>query len=674
MLQDLLRAILQGTPPGAVYALIALGFVLTYKTSGVFNLAFGAQAYVSAAMYFQARVQWGWPIIWSFILSVVILAPLIGLVLERLIFRSLRTASAIAKLVVTVGLTVALPAMFDLATGFQAVAGNTPEGILPKGAQVFYDPLGVYPWSRNELAQLIVALAALIVIGGVFRYTSIGLSMRAVVESPRMTELAGINADRVSSVAWAISSSFAGLAGVLIAPRFNTLGSGDFFTIVVIAVAAAGLGQLISLQGAVFGGIGLGIAIALLNTYLPRWSKSAEWLQPIQDNLALGLPFLVLFGVIVLWPTTRRPREAGDPLAGVDPPPATSRPRVRSQRSKMATRLVTVLILATGMWMVLSWADLSWMFLITQSVIMSTIFLSITVMTGMAGQISLCQGTFAAIGAFSMFQLVTRWDMSVLAAAPIGAGIAAVVGALVALPVKRLGGVWLAVATLAFAFFFDSIMVKLSWVGGGETSLLQGTRVPRPTLGGIDFANQKSFLALAVVVLIVVATIVVQVREGTTGQTLRALRGSELAAAAIGISSARARVTAFALSAAIAGLGGAMLAMHQKNVNYGNNFSPNAGLFWLVLVVTLSSRTVGAAAYAGATFGVFERAILHNILHLSGKWRFVLFGFAAVQYARHPEGMLEHGKSQRADLFDRLSRRLKRNSNGVDELAPEGVR
>ena len=111
--EDLLRAVLQWAPPGSVYALIALGFVLTYKTSGVFNLAFGAQAYVSAAMYFQARNEWEWQVVPALILAVFILAPLIGLVLERLIFRHLSNSSAVAKLVIAIGLSVALPSLFE---------------------------------------------------------------------------------------------------------------------------------------------------------------------------------------------------------------------------------------------------------------------------------------------------------------------------------------------------------------------------------------------------------------------------------------------------------------------------------------------------------------------------------------------------------------------------------
>jgi branched-subunit amino acid ABC-type transport system permease component len=197
--EDLLRAVLQGTPPGTVYALIALGFVLAYKTSGVFNLAFGAQAYVSAAMYFHAREAWGWSILPAFAVAVVLLAPLLGLVLERLVFRHLGTGSSVSKLVVAIGLTVALPSLFEVLVGFEPVAGRTPEGIVPDGATVFYDPFGVYAFNRDELAAMVVALVGMAALAVLFRWSAIGLRMRAVVESPRLTELDGIRADLVSA-------------------------------------------------------------------------------------------------------------------------------------------------------------------------------------------------------------------------------------------------------------------------------------------------------------------------------------------------------------------------------------------------------------------------------------------------------------------------------------------
>jgi branched-chain amino acid transport system permease protein len=672
--EDVVRAVLQGTPPGAVFALIALGFVLTYKTSGVFNLAFGAQAYVSAAMYFKARVEWEWSIPPAVVLSVFVLAPLIGLLLDRLIFRHLRTASAVAKLVVTLGLSVALPNLFDLLADFTAVAGRTPVGIVADGASVFYDPFGVYAFSRNELMAMGVAVFGMLALAALFRWSAIGLSMRAVVESPRMTELHGVRADRVSAFAWALSSVFAGMAGVLIAPRFNTLAAPDFFNLVVVAIAAAAIGRLVSLPRALAGGLGLGIFIALVDTFLPRWSDDLTWLRPFQDNLTPAMPFLVLFGVLVLVPSIRRSRDAGDPLAGVDPPPPSLAAASRSPRLTLASRIFGVVFFAGAGALVLTAADGVWLFLITQAVILSTVFLSITVITGFAGQISLCQGSLAAIGGFTVFQLVDRYDLSVLAGAVIGAVIAAVVGILLSLPIRRLGGIWVAIATLAFAFFFDAVMVKFSWVGGGDTSLLQGTRVPRPTIGPWDFANDRSFLVLAVVVFAVVSIAVIQIREGTTGRTLRALRGSELAAQSIGISPGRARLTAFGISGFIAGLGGAFLAIHQENVNYANNFAPFAALFWMVLVVSLGARTVEGAGNAGAAYALFDAILLRGellawilrdparvpgLFPVSPKWRFVLFGLSTIQFARHPEGLVEHGKRRaQARIEARLGRRL----------------
>jgi branched-subunit amino acid ABC-type transport system permease component len=671
---DLFRAVLQGTPPGTVYALIALGFVLTYKTSGVFNLAFGAQAYVSAVAYYKTHTEWDWPIVPSVVVSVLLLAPLIGLVLERLVFRHLRTAPAVAKLVVALGLSLALPNLFDLAVNFQSVGGVTPVGIVPDGAGVFYDPFGVYSFSRNELVAMAVAVVAMVALGALFRYSAVGLRMRAVVESPRMTELNGIPADRVSGFAWALSSLFAGVAGVLIAPRFNTLSAGDFFNLVVVAVAAAAVGRLVSLPRALLGGLGLGVLIAEFNTFLPRWSDDVSWLRPLQDNLTPALPFVVLFGVLVFVPSIRRGREASDPLAGVDPPPPALTSSTLHPRRLLVTRLVGTAVLVAIAVVLFTRGDAVWIFLVTQATVMALIYLSITVITGFAGQISLCQSSFAAIGAFTVFQLVDRYDLSVLVGAVVGGIVAAAFGALLSLPIRRLHGIWVAIATLAFAFFFDAVMVKFSWVGGSDTALFQGTRVPRPVIGPWDFDDDKAFLVLAVIVLAVVGFAVMRIREGTVGRTWRALRGSEVAAQSIGISPGRARLTAFAVSGFVAGLGGAMLAIHQENVNYGQNFSPFAGLFWVVLVVTLGMRTVEGAVNAAAAFSLFDTLILKGtllgwilrspdripgIFPVSPKWRFVLFGLGTIQFARHPEGLVEASKRRSAARAERrASKRL----------------
>src|SRR3546814_10800641 len=180
-------------------------------------------------------------------------------------------------------------------------------------------------------------------------------------------------------------------------------------------------------------------------------------------------------------------------------------------------------------------------------------------------------------------------------------------------------------------------MVKFSGVGGASAQA--ATRVPRPLIGAWDFASDKAFLALVAVVLVVVSVGVSLLTRSTTGRQLQAIRGSEVAAQSIGISPVRTRVVVFGISAAIAGLGGALPAIHQENVNYGSNFSPFGGLFWLVLVVTFGARSTGGAVAAGAAFSLFDRLLLPGtalgwilrdaeripeLFPISPKWRFVL--------------------------------------------------
>ena len=556
---DLFRGFLQGLPPGAVYALVALGFVLTYKTSGVFNLAFGAQAYVSAAMYFKARVLWGWGTVPSVLLAVFVIAPLIGLLLERLIFRYLRNSGAIEKLVVTIGLAVAIPALFDILASFKAIAGRTPVGVVNNGATVFYDPFDIYAFSRNELVAMGIAIVAMLGLVALFKFSALGLRMRAVVESARMTELNGINAERISAFAWTLSSLFAGIAGVLIAPRFNTL--------VRRRLLQPGGGRDRGGRDRPTGEPADGAGRR------PRPRRVDRGVQHVPAPLERATSP----GCSRSRTTSRRrcrssccsgcsssSRRSDDSTTRATHSPASTRRPARSARDRLTgdrartARVVQLAVFVVIGAVVFTQADQSWMFLVTQAVVFGTIFLSITVITGMAGQISLCQGAFAATGAFTVFQLVDRFDMSVLVGAHRrGVHRGRARRALLSLPIRRLGGVWTAIATLAFAFFFDAVIVQLPFVGGGSNSLLTGTKVPRPVLGPWDFHDDKAFLVLTLVVFVVVAFVVIQLRNGTFGRTLLALRGQRGGRGVHRHLAGRARLLAFAISGFIAGLGGA---------------------------------------------------------------------------------------------------------------------
>ena len=646
-LDKFLQAVIQGLPVGSVYALIAIGFTLTYKTSGILNLAFGAQAYVSAATYFELHNRREWPIWISLLLAVGVLAPLIGVILNQLVFKNLRTASPAARLVVTAGLMVALPEIFKIIINFDREPTYGAVGIVPNGS-VVYRIFDRYPVTRDELVQFSVAILGALLLFALFKYTRLGLKMRAVVESPRMTELRGVDAEKVSSFAWGLSSLYAGLAGVLLAPKFASIQPGNFFQLVIVAIAAAALGKLISLPWALAGGFLLGIAYVMMPTYISPTSV-------IGANLGPSLPFVMLFLILIFMPGIKASKESRDPMASVDPPQNTvSMTHVSPLASRIAL-VPSLLIGIAGFIWVLTSANQLWMLLFTEAVIYAIIFLSVTVFTGIGGQISLALTTFAAIGAFTTFQLTMNQGMSSLFAAVIGGFLGALIGAVLALPVLRLGHIWLALATLAFAFFFDSVLIKFSWVG---PTMMQSASVPRPTLGGIDFQNDKSFFVLCVVLLVICALIVTALKRGTTGYMLQALRGSEVAAQSVGINPVRWRITAFAVSSGLAAFGGAVLAISQKEVQYGANFAPLTGLFWLVLVVTLASRRVAGAIQGGVMFRVFPQLVLIQWLHLSPAWQFALFGLGAINFSKHPEGLLENAEQKSVLRYDRMIKKF----------------
>jgi len=668
---ELLSYVIRGFPVGCVFALMAVGVVLTYKTSGVFNLAFGAQAFVSAAVYYQTRVEHDWPIWAAFLLAVVVLGPAIGYVLDRALFRHLRTAPPLARLVTSLGLLVAIPQMVQI--WFGSSPAYNPLGIAPNPDRIFR--WGDYALDANQVATIVVTVLVVVALTVLFRYTALGLRMRAVVESPRMSELNSINADRVGSAAWMMSSFLAGLAGVLLAPLFAQVEANGFFTLLVAAVAAAAFGGLSSIPLTFAGGIALGVLQQVLAGYLPADSILSQGLRP-------ALPFLVLFLLLLFWPALRGVGRTADPLAGVDPPPPAPAAAVRSAGMTLATRVLAVTVIVGFVLASLLWFDDFWLLLFTKGLIFGVIFLSITVITGMGGQVSLSQAAFAGVGAFATGQMVQGLGLPVLPTMFLGAAVAAAVGAVLAIPALRLDGLYLTLATLAFALMWENVLVPQTWVSGGPL----GVEVPRPLVGPIDFTDDRAFLLLCLVILAVVGVVVLLVKRGTTGRYLDALRGSELAAASIGIDRKRARITAFALSAGIAGLGGGLLASQAGRAT-ATDYVFFLGLFWVVMVVTLGDRSVQAAITAGISFMLFPEILsridltfLPEVLNPAenpAAISSILFGLGALTYAKHPEGILEYQTRGSLESTNRLLARFSRSgpatpADGDDGAAPTG--
>ena len=680
---QLLEYAIRGVPTGCVFALLAVGLVLTYKTSGVFNLAFAGQAYVSAIVYYELRKELEWPLVAAGVVSILIVAPLIGLLLERVLFRYLRSAGSMAKLVTSLGLLIAIPEIAKLVFGSETRKNPPPlwwvrrtdEWLWPEGATFVLDAGQI-----ATMASTLIVVVGLVVL---FRFTNLGLRMRAVVESPRLAELSGVDSERVSMAAWMLSSVLAGLAGVLVAPLFASLNPFDLFTLLVAALAATVFGGLTSIPLTFLGGILLGVLQAVLAGTLPTDSVLTNGLRP-------SLPFVVLFLLLLFRPGLRSTRELADPLATVDAPPPP--PVVRARPPWVATGArafgtVAALIAFLVSWFVL---DQYWLGLAISGLILSVTMMSLIVVVGMGGMLSLCQAALAAIGAFALAQVVQATGVPVVVGLVAGVLIAAAVGALLAVPVVRLDGVYLALATLAFALMFQSIFVPLSWVSGGAVPI----SVPRPVVGPLDLSDDRYFLVFVIVCATATALVVIRLREGTTGRFLQALQTSDVAAASIGINGPRARVVAFTIAAGIAGFGGGLTAIDLGQASYEASFPYLIGLVWVALLVSAGARSIQAAVMSGLFFFLVP-ALLDKLFALPGNWvesnpdapswvasianavqptwaqsvAFILFGIGAITYAKHPEGSIE---AQTTASINALVRRVEAR-NGDREQAPVGA-
>ena len=632
--------LLPGVPYGCAYALMAAGLVLTYRASGVFNLAFGAQAYVSAVVY-SIAVSNGWAAGWAFVLAVLVLGPLLGLLLDQLIFRYTRTAPPLVRLVPALGLLVAIPSITQVVIGTSL---RVPAAFVLAPSRVYFS-LGSTPVSGEEITTTVAAAVVVTALALLLRSRRLGTAMRAVVESPRMAELNGVRSEWTSSLSWVVSSIFAGLAGVLLAPIYPQLTAPSFTALLVAAMAAAAVGGLQSLPLTLVGGLGLGMTQEVIGGYLPSGTVLSSGLRP-------AFPFLVLAVLLVARRNLRREHDVGDPLAGCDPPAPSFRPPARPPAVGIASR-VTGGLLAVGL--VITAVALvpgNWEFTFTEAVVLSIVLLSITLLTGWGGQISLAQASFAGAGAFTAGQLAVHLGVPILLGVLAGGAVAGAVGAVVSLPTLRLGGISVGLFTLAFALLADNVLFLYPWSGNGAS----GITVPRPRVGPVSFAGNGAFFWLSLAVLAIVAGALALLRRGTIGQQLAALRGSEPGAASVGIDVTRLRVVVFTLSAVIAGVGGALYASLVQSVS-PNDFNYQFSLVYVVVLAALGIYTVTSAIGAGLAYTVLLQ-LVGNLPARYSPLLALVFGLVALGFVRHPEGLAEFSKSWLLDRAEQVVRLL----------------
>ncbi|MDX6198558.1 MAG: branched-chain amino acid transport system permease protein livM [Actinomycetota bacterium] len=590
---------------GSIAALSGIGLLITYRATGVFNLAHGGFAMFAAYLYFQTVGVWGWPAWLAAPLVLVGAGPALGLAAYYVVFRPLqrRAAAPAESLVATLG-------VFVLLVGIAAVCWGLQGRRAPALFETRRLSVGGAGVRSDAVVNLAVVAATLLVLWWLTSRTRIGVQVRAVVTDRRLAEMTRVDADRVAALGWAVGAAFAGLTGVLLAPQLSLTPYG--LTLVVLETFAIPvIARLSSLPVAVAGALLVGIAQSELAQVHLRSTDWASALQSVQSNL---LAVVLLVALLVL---PRLHELGGD--AGVALSLASRHVLERSVSRRAVERVGAAGLLLSPL-------------LYPSDVLrdaqrvpaLALVFVSIVVLTGYSGQVSLGHGAYAGLGAL----FFTRFSASIteLPALLCGMVAAGIVGLLTGYPAIRRRGLFLALTTFAVGVMVSRFVFQ-------EPALTSGIEVRRPSVLGMSLAGDRVFYSFELVCLALGLLVVHNLRSGRLGRALVAVRDSEDGARALGIDLRALKVFIFTVSAALAGLGGGLLA--QATLAFSpNDFDPvPSSLFWFTAVVVFGADSAaGAVAAAGLVVAV-------GAVTGAAEAAFVPVGILALLLGRMPGGL-----------------------------------
>ena len=584
---------------GAAYAIAASGLVLTYATTRVFNIAHGALGMLLSFVFWDFSVRQGMPTLLALALVLLVVAPVIGWFISRFVARGLGDSPASVSLVVTVALLV--------------LCIGVAQQIYPAESRTVLPFLSGKTMSLGESTitahQVITILASVLVAIGLYvllTRTRVGTAMRASVDNPELLRLFGGKPDQVAALAWMIGVSLAGLGGILLV---STVGL-DYFqlTLLVInAYAAAMLGRLKNLPLTFVGAMGLG----LLSSYVTGYIQ----VEGVLSQLKNVVPALFLFGVVVALPQAQL--RIGQ-VKGIVSAPL---PSLRRTLGWSAALLLLVALLAGS----LSEARL---LLVGTAATFAIVMLSMVLLTGYGGHVSLAQLTFAGVGALTYAKL----DQPNLYGLLVSALVAAGVGALVALPVLRLTGLYLALATLAFASIMDKMVFQADFAFG-YNGVLPARRL---SILGASVSSTGGYVFVMAVFLVLIAWAVLLLRRGVVGRMLIAMRDSSAACGTLGLDVRWFRVGLFALSAGVAGIAGALFAGLRQTVGAGDFIYFNSLLLLLFAAVAGMTSITGAVLGGVALMALPE---LQSAYPSVGGLLYVGLAVGAILLAKDPNGV-----------------------------------
>ena len=622
---SILFFLIVGVTLGSIYAVAAAGLVVTYTTSGIFNFAQGAIGMLMAFVYWEFKVDLGWNTLVALGLTVLVAAPLFGALVERILMRRMWDVPLVAQLVVTIGLMLAL-------IGFASKVwdpGDPPTITTFFGSSGFELGSTFIPWYRfiTIVGGLVIAIGLRFVL---YR-TRLGIAMRAVVDNRELAALNGARPGRVSMFSWAMGSSMAAIAGIFLAEELAQLNVEVLTLLIIDAFAAAIIGRLKSLPMTYVGGLIIGLSISFQSNFL---SWGGRWI-----SAAPAIPTIVLFIALLFIPEARI--EGKRTMRTI----SARVPTLRRAALGMAAMLVIVVILAALF-------DRQNIRNLDLALCTTLIMLSMVPLTGWSGQISLAQITFVGAGTFAIF----KWGPELGSAT--GLLVAALFtipfGVLMALPALRLKGLYLALASMAFAQ-----MAEIMFFGQPEVFGASSERVPplelfgwntsKPfRLLGIDFPADAGLLIVTALAFAVVGMFVVALRRSTFGRRLVAMHDSPAACTTLGVNLLATKIAVFAVSAAIAGLAGAFFGSLLGSAS-PQDFQVLSGLGYLLLLVVGGVAVVSGALLGGIFLQGFTwLTVLVPSSKILSWWAAVGPGLAGIGIGRQPAGVIPTvGEEQR---------------------------
>jgi branched-chain amino acid transport system permease protein len=618
------QIILIGIFAGSVYAIGGTGIVLTYKATGVFNLAHFTIGLFSAYLLWQMNGVWKIPLWISAPCVLLVVGPGIGVLLERFVFRSLqrRRASTSEKLVANLGVLVLFFGLVFFIWGGET-RGNNKQPVPRLWPQHHYD-IGSLGFDTQQIAFFAAVVLVAVALYVLFRFTYLGTQIQAVVDRRELAELSTIDANRVAMVAWAIGCGLAALTGVLLAGQDAALSPIRiiFFGIEMIGVAV--VARLVSLPVALLSGLLLfGVAHDLLDSFDPFGATGVlhDYYRQLVGNWSVVLLFVALIAYRTL-------DELGESVPTGQGIVASDIGRRTGMRPSNVIGVLVVAGAAIALPLFLSDINMTYA---QQMIALVVIFTSIVCITGFSGHISLGQASMAGLGAFFTARAVNALHLPVIIAMLVGAGVAMLAGLLAGFPALRRKGLFLGLTTLGLGLLIYELVFNSNLFTGGT---LQGLAIHRPSLFGIALTSQKSFYFFELVVAALALLLANNLRSGRLGRILGAMRDSETAAKAIGIDLRRYKLFIFAGSSFIAGLGGALLSMANGAWDV-NQFNPVFSLFWFVAITVAGISSLGGAVLAAVIFVMLPLAI-HQDIQAS-----VFFlGIGALFLGRLPGGLI----------------------------------